>query len=134
MKHLSILFAFLMLCASAFAQQTVTPDARLLETFEAEYLMRLQRDNPVLLDRLNYYLEHAWYLTEYPEEKGDPGLETIEVPDLENIQIFALEKKYELARDFERRMKYRIAGTSFVLVYYSGKEFNQRFQEARRID
>lgn len=131
MKQALLIFCFLQFSVSVFSQQPPVPDSRLLETFELEYLERIQSDNPVLLERLNYYLDHAWYLTEYPTEKADPGFEVIEIDELDNIQIFSLEKMYDLSRDFEKRSVYRIAGTQQVLVFYSGREFNERFNEHR---
>ena len=48
---------------------------------------------------------------------------------LSNINILLLEQKNELTRDFNKTVKHKIKGTNKILVYYSGKEFNQKFNE-----
>ena len=125
----------LFLCSLAvlsFAQKSPSPtdiDARLLEVYEAEYLTRLQTDNPFLLQRWSFYLNESFYVSTYPAEKGTPDFPTVIISDLENINILQLEKDQNLSHDFNRQTMYKIQGTDKVLVYRSGKEFNHRLRK-----
>lgn len=114
----------------SFAQkkssENIKIDERLTEVYDTEYLTNLQTQNPFLLQRWSFYLDNAFYIVDFPTEKGNPDYPTIEVEDLDKINIFLLEKKQNMTRDFEKLSKYKIKGTNKVLVYYSGKEFNQK--------
>lgn len=120
---LIILFAAL----SIHAQSATDPDSRLLEVYEADYLARMETNHPVMLARLNYYLDHAWFITEYPTQKGTPNFPEVTIEDLDQINILQLEKTQALVRDYDQRKMYTIAGTNKVLVYFSGKEFTENF-------
>ena len=114
------LFATILL----FAQQPIPIDARLLEVYDQTYLEQLQTDNPFLLKRLNFYLDNAWYLSDYPEEKGAADFPVVQVSDIESINILLLEKEQGLRKDFQKEVVYSINGTRKVLIYRSGREFN----------
>lgn len=101
-------------------------DERLYEVFEKEHLTNLQTKNPFLLKRWAYYLDHSFYISDYPRAKGNPEYPEVKINDLENINILLLEKKQSLNRDFDKQMVYKINGTNKVLVYLSGKEFNEK--------
>jgi hypothetical protein len=112
------------------AQQAVPQiDERLLEVYEIDYLQRLQASNPQVLQRLNYYLDHAYYLTEYPAEKGAPDFPEIVIEDLQHINILRLEKEQNLRHAFDRPTQYQIKGSNQILVYYPGEKFNHQFRE-----
>lgn len=132
MKGIITLF-FLTLSILSFAQkkssELVNIDERLLEVYDQDYLKNLQVQNPVLLKRWNYYLDNAFYIVEYPTEKGNPNYPIIEVDDMKNINILVLERNHKMTRDFDSSTKYKIKGTNQVLVYHSGKEFNQKLNE-----
>lgn len=132
MKGIITLF-FLTLSILSFAQnkssELVDIDERLLEVYDQDYLNNLQIQNPVLLKRWNYYLDNAYYIVDYPKEKGNPDYPVIEVDDIKNINILVLERNQEMTRDFDRATKYKIKGSNQVLVYHSGKEFNQKLNE-----
>jgi hypothetical protein len=114
----------------SFAQnnssETVEIDERLTEVYDAEYLTNLQTQNPFLLQRWSFYLDNAYYIVDFPKGKGTPDYPTIEVADLDNMNILLLEKSQKMTRDFDKLTKYKIKGTNKILVYYSGKEFNQK--------
>ena len=114
----------------SFAQkkssENINIDERLTEVYDTEYLTNLQTQNPFLLQRWSFYLDNAFYIVDFPTEKGNPDYPTIEVEDLDKINILLLEKKQNMTRDFDKLSKYKIKGTNKVLVYYSGKEFNQK--------
>ena len=132
MKGILTLF-LLTLSILSFAQnksaETVEIDERLTAVYDQEYLTNLQTQNPVLLQRWSFYLDNAFYLVDFPKEKGSPDYPTIEVADLDDMNIFLLEKSHKMTRDFDKPTKYKINGTNKILVYYSGKEFNQKLNE-----
>ena len=132
MKGILTLF-LLTLSILSFAQkkssETIEIDERLTEVYDKEYLANLQIQNPVLLQRWSFYLDNAFYLVDFPKEKGNPDYPTIEVADLNNMNIFLLEKTQKMTRDFDKPTKYKIKGTNKILVYYSGKDFNQKLNE-----
>ena len=132
MKGILTLF-LLTLSILSFAQnksaETVEIDERLTAVYDQEYLTNLQTQNPVLLQRWSFYLDNAFYVMDFPKEKGSPDYPTIEVDDLDNMNIFLLEKSHKMTREFDKSTKYKIKGTNKILVYYSGKEFNQKLNE-----
>ena len=120
---------FLLLFASnSFAQNQTSSDElvidnRLYDIFDEEYLENLKDNNPFMIQRWNYYLDHAWYLSDYPSEKGNPDYPTIQINNLDQINIFQIEKEQLTKRDWNKQMMYQIEGTNKILVYHSGKKF-----------
>ena len=104
-------------------------DKRLFDVYEKEYLINLQTKNPNLLLRWAFYLDNAYYITDFPKDKGNPNFDEVIIADLENLNILLLEKEQRLTREFKKRVKYKIKGSDKVLVYYSGEEFNQKLNE-----
>lgn len=124
MKNL-LFILFCMLSLSAFGQsetKLVEPDARLNNVYAEHYLMRLQEANPFIIQRWNFYLDNAFFVAENSPEKG-ATYPTVEIADLENINILLIEKEQKIHHDFKARTYYQIAGTNKMLVYRSGKEF-----------
>lgn len=116
---------------SAFGQdkpELVEPDARLSNVYSQTYLVRLQTANPFLLQRWNFYLDNAFFVTENPADKG-ASYPIIQVEDLENINILLIEKEQKIHHDFKARTYYQIAGTTKMLVYHSGEEFRDALNE-----
>lgn len=114
---------------SAKTVETVEMDDRLAEVYDKEYLTNLQSQNPFLLQRWSFYLDNSYYIVNFPSEKGNPDYPIIEVADLDNMNILLLEKSQKMTRDFDKPSKYKIKGTNKILVYYSGKEFNQKLND-----
>ena len=125
---LLLLFSILSI-AQTKSKNNVEIDQRLYEVFEKKYLTDLQTQNPNLLRRWSFYLDNAFYITDFPKEKGTPDFPIIEIVDLNHLNILSLEKDQNIRKDFKKRMKYKIKGTEKVLVYYSGEEFNQKLNE-----
>lgn len=98
-------------------------DDRLYEVHDSAYIETLKTTNPVLLQRWSFYLDNAWYITDYPADKGKLDFPVVSIEDLENFNILQLEKEQHLQRDWSKRMKYMIKNTNKVLIYYSGEEF-----------
>lgn len=111
------------------SSEIVEVDERLTAVYGKEYLTNLQNQNPVLLQRWSFYLDNAFYIVDFPTDKGTPDYPTIEITDIDNMNIFLLEKNQKLTREFDKPTKYKIKGTNKVLVYYSGKEFNQKLNK-----
>ncbi len=105
-------------------------DERLFSVYERDYLEMLQKEHPELIERWNFFLDNAYYLTELPKEKIIDEYREIEITDLNNINILALIKKEKLTRDWNKLKVYRIKGSSKVLVFYPGKEFMKRFNNS----
>lgn len=112
-------------------KNTIKIDERLYVRYDRDYLDNLQIQNPTLLQRLNFYLDNAWYITDYPKEKTPLTYPTVTISDLANVNILRLENDQDLQRDFKKQMVYQITGTDKVLVYYSGKKFVEKFNSAR---
>ncbi len=131
MKKLLIL---LLLSASIYAHaqsNTTTPldiDQRLLALYDEAYLDRLKKTNPFMIQRLNYYLDNAYYITDYPKAKA-ASYPSVAIADLEHFNILLLEKEQDLKRNWDKITVYQIKGTNKVLVYYSGKDFVKRLNE-----
>ncbi len=104
-------------------------DSRLYDAFDGEYLESLRTGNPFLLQRWNYYLDHSWYLTALPDEKVNPDYPAIRISDPDNINIFLLEKEFQIRSDWEKQIVYRIENSDQVLVLIPGKEFTRRLNE-----
>ena len=108
----------------------VVPDPRLYDAFDSTYLESLRRDNPVLLQRWNFYLDNAYVITEFPAQKGDVSqFPAVQISDISSIHILVLEKNQHLTHDWHKPVFYRINNTRKVLMYYPGKEFNRKFRE-----
>ena len=113
------------------AQTESNIDSRLLEVFDATYLDRMQANHPTMFERLTFYLDNAWFISDYPSEKGNPDYPEVEIQDLAQINILKLEADQALVRSYEQRSFYKIKGTNKILIYYSGQEFVEKFNASR---
>ncbi len=133
--RLSFLFFSLAILAPVFlSAQTSTPavaiDPRLYEVYEKDYLERLRAEQPTLILRWNFYLDNAFVVSEYPADKGDMGqLPELQITDPEHFNVLLIERDQPTARDWDKPVFYRIAGTHKILMYWSGKDFNRKFSE-----
>ena len=114
---------------SADSKQALQPDQRLFEVYDAGYIDRLLVDNPFLIKRWNFYLEHSFSIIDAIPGKTDEALEII-VPDLAQINILLLEKEQKLTHDHHVPVIYKIKNTNKCLVYESGKKFLESFKES----
>lgn len=132
MKNIFTLFLLifsLALTAQNNSNTDLDIDERLYEVFEADYLTRLKTQNPTLIQRWNFYLDHAWYITDAPKEKTLTITKNIQIADLNKVNIFQLEQEQTIHKDWKKRMAYAIEGTNKVLVYYPGQQFIKKFNE-----
>jgi hypothetical protein len=121
----------LLLINFAFAQAPslgTEPDQRLYEVYEADYIKRLLTENPFLIKRWNYYLDHAYQIIDAVPGKTDGRPEVI-IPDLDNINILLLEKEQGLTHDYNIPVIYNIKNTKKCLVYLPGKTFSEELKK-----
>lgn len=115
---------------TTFSQNATVPvaDDRIIEVYGQEYINTLSTENPFLIKRWNYYLDHAFYISDdVPEKSKD--FETITVVDIENINILKLEKEQNIGKAWDLPKAYKIANTNKLLIYHPGKNFNERLRE-----
>ena len=133
MRALYLILATLLFSTFAAGQsqtdKDIQIDSRLLEVYDASYLEKLKTTQPTTIQRWNFYLDNAFYIADYPKDKGAANFPEINIPDLSDINIFQLEAAFGMVRDFNKEMIYKIAGTDMVLVYYSGKRFTEKLNE-----
>ncbi len=128
-KWLLLSFSFLSFFSIAQnAMETVVPDERLYEVYESAYVDDLMKENPFLIKRWNFYLDHAFLIAdEIPEKKNDYPIVTIS--DINQINILLLEKEQKLQRDWDKPMIYKIRDTDKILVYHAGKDFTKSLKK-----
>lgn len=112
----------------------VQPDARLFEVYDSAFIFKVLETNPMLVQRWNFDLDHAFVLTDFPPEKGDiAALPSVEIADLARLNILLLEKQKPLARDWERAVFYRVNKSETVLMLLPGKLLMERFRKSLRV-
>lgn len=112
--------------------ETISPDARIYEAFDNEFVNELKSDNPTLILYYNYYLDNAYYISELPADKNE-FLSSLTSLDLdENIKLSEINiLKLKLDLNFEQQTYYRIGKSDRVLIFYSGVELNNKFNDYR---
>ncbi|HFA51447.1 MAG TPA: hypothetical protein ENJ95_20735 [Bacteroidetes bacterium] len=132
-NKLFVLFLFISFTTFVHAQQPahthISIDSRLYQAFDSGYLENLITENPFLLNRWNFYLDNSWYVADLPPEKDNGTLPVIQIDDLDNINIFLLEKEQHLKKDWDRARTYRIKNTDLVLVCEPGKNFTEKLNK-----
>jgi hypothetical protein len=106
-------------------------DARLLEIFDTTYLTRLASEQPVVLRRLEYYLDHAYYITE-DAKINRANYPIVKIENVENFNIMKLERTQQLHRHPKKEISYQIEGTNKVLVYLSAEDFTAAFNKREK--
>jgi len=110
------------------AQNSVEIDERLKELYQTTQLKKLKKSNPQLLERLNFYLDHAYIITDQNTDKPTEILGEVMIDDLNNFNILQLEKDQNLKRSWNKISVYKIKGTDQLLVFHAGKNFVHDFQ------
>ncbi len=117
---------------NSFDLQSVKPDSRLVDAFDLSFVNRIQKENPALVLYYNFYLDSAYYISVLPADKNEflSNLKSIDVDDnIETSEINIL--MYKLDLNFEQRSYYRIGNSDRVMIFYSGKELNEKFNDYR---
>lgn len=105
---------------------TTTIDQRLYAVFEGDFLERLQRQSPSQLQYYNFFLDNIYEITELPEGKT-ANYPTVQITDLDNINILKLINDLQLKRDYNSPTIYAIPGTNKLLILIAEKEFVKKF-------
>ena len=132
MKKVFFIGFILTLPLFTFAQNestTTTIDKRLYEVFEAEFLERLQSQSPSQLQYYNFFLDNIYEIKELPQGKTST-YPTVEITNLDDINILKLINDLQLKRDYNSPTIYSIANTNKLLILISEKEFVKKFNEA----
>jgi hypothetical protein len=135
MKHFFCLFLALLCANAAIAQNSnsvsKTPDARLSQVYDADYLQRLQTLQPDFLQRLNYYLDNSYSIVAQPEGKSVEHFVTIEMPaNRADFNIFKMEREQKVQRLKSSPVYFRIANSTDILCLLSEDEFVKKFNTA----
>ncbi len=108
---------------SLWAQQSVTPDARLYDAFGQTYVDQIVKSNPFLVQRFNYFLDHGWYIEQVAPGKDGQVLPEVTLQGNKPGNVLKMLNEGLLKRDQERAVRYKITGSNSMLVMRSEKEF-----------
>jgi hypothetical protein len=111
MKQILLFTLFLSASSMAFSQEI---DARLSKRYSSNELADLKQNDPAKLTLLNYALDHACYITDFPKGKESGLNGTIEMNANEPIDFIALGLEIQKTNQYLRS-----AGTDKVLVVKS---------------
>lgn len=106
----------------------ITIDDRLYEVFDENYLIQLQKQNPFLIQRWTYYLDHAFYIVEDPK-LSEYEYPSVKIEDIRSFNILQIEREQDLKRHFNQESTYHIEGTNKALIYYPAKVFNKHLNQ-----
>jgi hypothetical protein len=127
--------ALSLLPLTVFSQQSSpsvsTIDTRLYEAYEKAYVDKVAQDDPFLLKRWTYYLDHAYYVTDAIVSKDGVPVDypSVSVSDLAHLNILKLETEQKLKRDYYVETIYKIKDSNKFLVYHSGRNFIESLNE-----
>jgi hypothetical protein len=130
MRSIYMLLFLLLSSIGALAQSS--HDQRLLESYEGEYLDRLEKQSPVIYQRLNFYLDNTYQIIEKHPKKFTGPIETIKIKDLDNINIFEVQNSNKISPDYKRKLVFKIKGTNKLLILESMEQFNKDFNKNRQ--
>lgn len=124
-----VTITFLLSSFSVLQPDTKTqPDPRLYDALSQKEINEMLDKNPFLIQYYNYFLDYSFKIIEQPKGKN-LQLPVVIIPDMENFNILALQKKQKLQRSWENQTYYTIEGTNKILVFISEREFTQRLNE-----
>lgn len=104
------------------------PDPRLYDALSQSEINEMLDKNPFLIQYYNYFLDYSFKIIEQPKGKT-LKLPVVVIPDVENFNILAIQKKQKLQRSWDNQTYYSIEGTNKILVFISEREFTQRLNE-----
>ena len=124
------------------------PDPRLYKCYDSAFLDTLMIYRSNLIVYLNFYLDHAFFIADLPPNKS------LDVPDISEVLMIPRKEseryrnfdltvegynpanwnilRYNFKRSFDDRTYYKIGNTGKVLVFYSGSELNDIFNEYKK--
>ena len=106
-------------------------DPRLYAVFEKNYLEKVAVEDAFFIHRWNFYLDHAFFISDNPLSKDGDGANypSVSVDNLDQINILKLENEQNLKHDFYLETIYKIKNTNKYLVYLAGKDFVDKLNE-----
>ncbi|MBT6685226.1 MAG: hypothetical protein HOB05_02760 [Bacteroidetes bacterium] len=142
LKPKGVIFSVILLCLliidiSATAQNKssdiFSPDNRLFDCFENSYIEMLQEKNPSLIMYYNFFLDSSYYVVDLPAEKQEfvNKLESLDLGNDQDIKCVNV-LKYDIKLDFEKITYFRLGNTQKMIVFYSGKELFEKYNDYRR--
>ncbi|MEA3446185.1 MAG: hypothetical protein U9R19_15810 [Bacteroidota bacterium] len=134
-----LLFALSALWQDGYAQETINiksiqADARINDAFGNEFVERIRLENPNLVLYYNFFLDNSYYFTELPGDKTEflNSAKTLPIaPGSDKKVINVL--KFKLNLKFDQRTYFRLSESNKVMVFYSGDELNEKYNEHRRM-
>ena len=120
--------------------QNTTPsntDFRIVETYGVDYVNRMDLESPNRLTYLTYFLEHSYFIMDYPKGKTYEDINSIPdkngvvgnlIIDINNLSAFNV-LNYNFTREQKTRTFYKIVNTGKMIVFYSQDEFLKNYNE-----
>ena len=131
-----IMLIVTMICGFSYAQ-TVQIDPRLEKAYSLEHLQRMQKETPLILELLNYELDHSWYIAEPEMQQKIDGFEYLYYKDPETGERAGMVESIEPGkvniaefyydRPYDHRNFYRVGKTNTIIGFYSNKEFSEMY-------
>ena len=134
----------LLISVSSMAQESSNIDSRLLLRFDAQYLEQIAEQQSQIIDQLNFYLDHAYFVKSdvvFPQEKlqyfpdiFDYVIEGLSEEVLEDqlseetFNVFC----FDAPRAEKMNKAYRLGNTDKLIVLYSTQEFIKMYNEQRQ--
>ena len=130
MKKILIVLISLMYSGSMLFAQNTEFDSRLLVKYSIEELKKMEVESPDELAFLNYCLDNAFYIGDYPKEKeGKINLDGAkQVENINEINLFELDIEILDGRN----QLFSINDNSKLLVVYDTKFLRDKFEKARQ--
>ncbi len=140
MKKIILLLSLILMGIGAFAQ-SLPIDSRLYAKYSEEDLLNMQQNLPSKLEYLNWFVENSYVIKDVanPEGLDYPKLKYLDKDtkmlgsevneyDAENFNI--MEFGFEISQKSSNA--YLIGNTGKLLVFYSGKDLTNLYNEYRR--
>ena len=141
MKRKFVILLIVTMISGISYAQTVQIDPRLEKAYSLDHVKRMQKETPIILELLNYELDHSWYI-EGPEmlqkiddfeylyyKDPETGEKAGMVQSIEPGKVNIAEFYYE--RPYDHRVFYRVGKTNTIIGFYSNKEISEMFNATK---
>ncbi len=125
----------MILASIVFGQVKI--DERLYAKYDKAYLEKISRENPELLEKMNFFVEHAGYIIDMPDKpieykdlvrKSDHSKD-ITMDEVKNFNIYL----YDCQPAIDRSTYYKIGNTGKLLILRSSQELNRMYDNYKKI-
>lgn len=134
---LSLIFLSFLVSFKTETEVEIKNKEKLIEFLGEKDYEYLKFKNSHLLKYYDYFIDNSYYIIEIPaEKKSDVSYDKVDLPlvngkvDTEKLNVLLL----DIERDYENQKRYLINGSSQVLVFYSEKEFIEKFNNANSVE